>query len=400
MDTETLTTLIVLLLGGVICALLHFLIGVAQHRLVRLYSPPATETTGGAEVHAQDGGPSIRGLILEWLGNGLRTLLWLCFVALVMTLLPHTRTQVESVSGRLRRQALHLLDWVLERGLNIIIIAAITIFVMRFAAALIRTIFILMKRTAAARDEAATQRRLQTLSAIFSGVSQSAIFFIGLMTLLQQLHVNVTPILASAGVVGIAVGFGAQSLIRDLFSGFLILLEDQFSVGDIVKIGEYAGMVEQITLRATRIRGVDGALTTIPNGNIVTVSNLSKDWSRVVLDIDIDYTESLDEAMQIAVDTATALRHEKPLEIIEDPVMLGVDKMSNVGVTLRILLKTAPAKQFDLTRELRRRIKIAFDTRGIRTPMAVQQIVLADNITLQSRSNLTGRNNWPREEIG
>lgn len=379
MDTETLTTLLVLLLGGLICALLHFLIGVAQHRLLRHYRPSGSVMATTVDGHSTDSVPSLKGLILEWLGNGLRTLIWLGFVALVMTLLPHTRTQVESVSGRLRRQTFHLLDWLLERGLNIIIIAAITIFVMRFVAALIRTIFILMKRTAAARDEAATQRRLQTLSAIFNGVSQSAISFIGLMTLLQQLHVNVTPILASAGVVGIAVGFGAQSLIKDLFSGFLILLEDQFSVGDIVKIGEYAGSVEQITLRATRIRGVDGALTTIPNGNITTVSNLSKDWSRVVLDIEIDYSESVDQAMQIAVDTATALRHEKPLEIIEDPVMLGVDKVSHVGVTLRLLLKTAPAKQFDLTRELRRRIKLAFDARGIRAPIVVQQIILAED---------------------
>ena len=370
MDKETLTTLAVLILGGGIGALLHFLIGVGQHGLVRrIEGPQPTALT------PTDAGYSLRGLLIDWIGKGLRTSVWLLYSALFLTLLPHTRTQVESVGTRLRRQTHHLLDWILDRGFNIVIIGVITIFLMRFTAALIRTIFILMRRTAAARDEAATQRRLQTLSSIFSGVSQSVIFFIGMMTLLQQLHVNVTPILASAGVVGIAVGFGAQSLIRDLFSGFLILLEDQFSVGDTVRIGEFAGAVEQITLRATRLRGLDGALTTIPNGSITTVSNLSKDWSRVVLDVEIDYAEDVDRAMEIALATAARYRQEIPNELIEDPVMLGVDKMGFSGVTLRLVVKTAPARQFDLTRELRRRIKMAFDANGIRTPVAIQQVI-------------------------
>lgn len=370
MDKETLTTLAVLVFGGGIGALLHFLIGAGQHRLIRRIegAPPTVSPD-------LDAGHSLKGLLIDWIGKALLTTVWLLYSALFLTLLPHTRTQVETVGTRLRRQTLHLLDWILDRGFNIIIIGVITIFLMRFTAALIRTIFILMRRTAAARDEAATQRRLQTLSSIFSGVAQSVIFFIGMMTLLQQLHVNVTPILASAGVVGIAVGFGAQSLIKDLFSGFLILLEDQFSVGDTVKIGEFAGAVEQITLRATRLRGLDGSLTTIPNGAISTVSNLSKDWSRVVLDVEIDYAEDVDRAMEIALATAISYRHEIPTELIEDPVMLGVDKMGFSGVTLRLVVKTAPARQFDLTRELRRRIKMAFDARGIRTPVAVQQII-------------------------
>jgi small conductance mechanosensitive channel len=253
---------------------------------------------------------------------------------------------------------------------------------MRFTAALIRTAFALMARGAVARDAEATHRRLQTLSAIFSGVAQSTIFFIGLLILLQQLDVNITPILASAGVVGIAVGFGAQSLIKDLFSGFLILLEDQFSVGDIVRIAEFAGTVEQITLRATRIRGIDGSLTTIPNGNIATVSNLSKDWSRVVLDVEIDYREDVDRAMAIALATAIAYREESPQTIVEEPTMLGVDQVTYTSVTLRLLVKTAPAKQFDITRELRRRIKLAFAEEGIQTPLAKQQLLLPEELAL------------------
>jgi small conductance mechanosensitive channel len=219
---------------------------------------------------------------------------------------------------------------------------------------------------------------LQTLSAIFRGVSQSIILFIGLMVLLQQLRVDITPILASAGVVGIAVGFGAQSLIKDLFAGFLILLEDQFNVGDTVKIGDVSGVVEQLTLRATRVRGaLDGSLTTIPNGAISTVSNFSKDWSRAVLDVEVDYAEDVDRALGVLLETAQQMRADKPLLIIEDPEMKGVDRLSHGAITLRLTAKTAANRQNEVARELRRRLRLAFEREGIKAPSTQQQLVLA-----------------------
>lgn len=369
MFTETSTTPVLLAFGAILCLILHLLIGAGQRRLVHRYA--------GLVSPGLDATPSLKSLLLEWLGHALRTTVWILYSSLVLAFLPRTRSQVETVGTRLHRQALHFFDWLSDRGFNIFIVAVVTIFIMRFTDALIRTIFVLMKRTAAP-DEAATQRRLQTLSSIFSRVTQAVIFFIGLMTLLQQLNVNVTPILASAGVVGIAVGFGAQSLIRDLFSGFLILLEDQFSVGDVVKVGEFSGTVEGVTLRATRIRGLDGSLTTIPNGSITTVSNLSKDWSRVVLDLEVDYTEDIDRAMRLALETAAVYRHELPHEMIEEPAMLGVDRISLSTVTIRVVVKTAPARQFDLSRELRRRIKNAFQANGIKTPVNNPPLILVD----------------------
>jgi moderate conductance mechanosensitive channel len=371
MVTETITTLVLLSFGAIVCLILHLLIGAGQHRLAHRYGsqiPPGVDAI-----------PSLKALLVEWLGHALRTSVWVLYSAIVLAFLPRTRSQVETVGTRFRRQALHFFDWLFDRGFNIFIVIVVTIFIMRFTDALIRTIFVLMKRTAAA-DEAATQRRLQTLSLIFSRVAQSVVLFIGLMTLLQQLNVNVTPILASAGVVGIAVGFGAQSLIRDLFSGFLILLEDQFSVGDVVKIAEFSGTVENVSLRATRIRGLDGSLTTIPNGSITTVSNLSKDWSRVVLDLEIDYVEDVDRAMRLALDTAIAYRQELPHEMIEDPAMLGVDRISLSTVTIRIVVKTDPARQFDLARELRRRIKNVFQANGIKTPITNPQLILSEPV--------------------
>lgn len=376
MGTETINALVVVLLGGIFCSLLHWSIGRLQQWLTRRYDPLAASASG-------TGPPSIRSLLLDWLGNGLRTLIWFLYARLLLDFMPKTRRDMETVGARLHRLSDDSIEWLFHPGLRLLLTLIVTIFLMRFVAALVQTVFALMARGAVARDAEATQRRLQTLSTIFSGVAQSTIFFIGLLTLLQQLDVNITPILASAGVVGIAVGFGAQSLIKDLFSGFLILLEDQFSVGDIVRIAEFSGTVEQITLRATRIRGMDGSLTTIPNGNIATVSNLSKDWSRVVLDVEIDYREDVDRAMAIALATALAYREESPQTIVEDPTMLGVDRVTYTSVTLRLLVKTAPAKQFDITRELRRRIKLAFDEQGVQTPLAVQQLVLPDELVLQ-----------------
>lgn len=355
------TRLLVLALFAGAGMLLHLAIGMARDRLL------AGETTStDAEGKPL---PTGRTLFVTWLGYGLRTFVWTSCGLLAVYLLPHTRTRVETVSERVRRLADRAVEWLLDRGLNAAITIIITIFLMRFAAAAIETIFVVMKRRATGRDPIAAQRRLGTLANIFGGAAQSAIFFIGLMTVLQQLNVNVTPILASAGVVGIAIGFGAQSLIRDLFSGFLILLEDQFSVGDIVRIGDFTGSVEQVTLRATRIRAVDGALTTIPNGGISTVSNLTRDWSQVALDIEIDYSEDADRAMQVALAVARGLRAEIPQEIPEDPNMLGIDRIGSGAVVLRLLVRTAPSRQFDIARELRRRVKLAFDNEDIKAPL-------------------------------
>jgi len=272
------------------------------------------------------------------------------------------------------RENLHA--WLLNRGVNLIIVIVVTVFLMRFASALIKTIFHLFERGAVNREELATRRRLQTLSATFRGIAQAVILFIGLMFLLQQLDINITPILASAGVVGIAIGLGAQSLIKDFFAGLLILLEDQFSVGDSIKIGEISGTVESLTMRVTRVRGLDGSLTMIPNGGINAVVNFSKDWSRAVLDIEIDYKEDVDRAMHVMLETAKRMREEVPTEIIEEPKMLGVDKLGNSGITLRLLAKTAASKQAEVGRELRRRIKLAFDQEGIKTPSPTRQLVL------------------------
>lgn len=279
MSNETLFIILLIVLAGALAWALHWFIGVVQRRLVRRFV--SLETT-------PEGPPALRGLLIDWSGNAARTTVWVLYALFLVYLLPQTRPRIQTVSERLEQMRTHAGDWLLNTGVNVAIDVIATIFLARFATALIRTGFNLFENRALARGETTAKRRAQTLSAIFRGVAQGIIFFIGLLTVLQHLHVNVTPILASAGVIGIAIGFGSQSLIKDFFAGFMILLEDQYNVGDTIKIGDTTGSVERLTLRMTLIRALDGSLTTIPNGTIATVSNFSKDWSRAVLDLEID----------------------------------------------------------------------------------------------------------------
>jgi small conductance mechanosensitive channel len=370
LNTQTFKIILTLLIATLVCAALHWLVGLAQRRLARKF----------AQKPQPDGAPpSLKRLLFDWAGKALRTLVWLLYFAFLINVLPQTRTRFGSVSEILRRGRDDFVRWLSNPDISlvkIIFVIVATIFLMRFASALIKNVFYLFERGAINRRGPAAHRRLQTLSATLRGIAQTVILFIGLMIFLQELKINITPILASAGVLGIAIGLGAQSLIRDFFAGFLILLEDQFSVGDSVKIGETSGTVEQLTLRMTRVRGLDGSLTMIPNGSLGAVVNYSKGWSRAVLDIEVDYKEDVDRAMRVMLETAKRMKEESPAEIIEEPLMLGVDKISAASVTLRLLAKTAPNKQSDVGRELRRRVKLAFDQEGIKTP-APQQLAAA-----------------------
>jgi moderate conductance mechanosensitive channel len=370
LNSQTFKIILLLLIATLVSAALHWLVGLAQRRLAHKFAK---------EPQPDDGAPpSLRRLLLDWAGNGLRSLVWVLYFAFLINVLPQIRTRFGSVGEILGGARDGLVKWLSNPNISlvgVVIVIVGTIFLMRFASALIKTIFHLFERGAVNRHAPASRRRLQTLSATFRGIAQTVILFIGLMTLLGQLGINITPILASAGVLGIAIGLGAQSLIKDFFAGLLILLEDQFSVGDTVKIGETSGTVEHLTLRVTRVRALDGSLTTIPNGSVGAVVNYSKGWSRVVLDIEVDYYQDVDRAMRVVLETAKQVKEENPANIIEEPAMLGVDKLGAASVTLRLLAKTATGKQAEVGRELRRRVKLAFDQEGIKTPAAAQQPV-------------------------
>ncbi len=358
-----------ILLGVVliICLFLHWLIGAIKNKLARKFA------VAPAESDSVQVNQSLKKLYADWAAKAARTFIWLIFFVFALELVPALQNDLLKAKDSFERLLTRTSEWLLGNGLIALIVLIITILVMRFTAALIKTTFSFYENRFTRVSNEYLQRRSQTLSVIMQGIAQTIIFFIGLMVALQQGGLNITPILASAGIVGLAIGFGAQSLIKDIFNGLVILFEEQYSVGDTIKIGDVTGTVETLTLRATRVRGGDGALTIFPNGGIATVANLSREFLRVVLEYEIDYAADVDQAMALMLDTAKQLWVEKGSEILEEPAMQGVDKIANGNVTLRLSFKAIPSKQAEITRELRRRVKLAFDVAGIKGPVKAER---------------------------
>lgn len=359
--------LAVIAAGFVLCCVLHWLIGRLQKRLTtKLEARAATVATPEKPLNT-----SLQKLYIEWGARALRTFLWLAFIVFSLQLVPTLQENILQAQQNFEGLLTRTTDWLLGNALGALIVLVVTIFVMRFAAALIKTAFSFFETKVAGLQNEHLHRRSQTLAIILQGLAQVVIFFVGLMVALQQAGLNITPILASAGILGLAIGFGAQSLIKDLFAGFMILFEEQYSVGDTIKIGDVTGTVESLTLRTTRVRGGDGALAMFPNGSITTVANLSKDWLRVVLDFEVDYNTNVDQAIELMSTIARQVKDEYAAEILEEPTMQGLEKVVNGNLTLRLIIKTLPAKQADIARELRRRVKNAFDQAGIKGPVKV-----------------------------
>jgi small conductance mechanosensitive channel len=196
-------------------------------------------------------------------------------------------------------------------------------------------------------------------------VSRGILVVVVVLTISSELGFDIGPILASAGIAGLAIGFGAQSLVKDVISGFFILLEDQYGVGDVIKIEDFSGVVERMTLRVTVLRNLEGQVHVIPNGNIHTVTVLTKEWARAVVDVVVPHKEDLGQVFQVMQGVASRLAKDMPEQVLDQPAILGVEKLDDTGVTIRAIVKTPPLKQFDLMREWRRQIKEEFDRVGI-----------------------------------
>jgi moderate conductance mechanosensitive channel len=212
---------------------------------------------------------------------------------------------------------------------------------------------------------ARVEQRAETLRHIVRSVCKGVLIVVILLTVSSELGFDIGPVLASAGIVGLAIGFGAQSLVKDVISGFFILLEDQYGVGDVVKIENFSGVVERMTLRATVLRNLEGEVHVIPNGNIHSVTVLTKEWARAVVDVTVPYKENLGNVFQVLQRVNSRLAQDIPEQILDQPAILGVERLDESGVTVRAVVKTPPLKQFDVMREWRRRIKEEFDRVGI-----------------------------------
>jgi small-conductance mechanosensitive channel len=218
--------------------------------------------------------------------------------------------------------------------------------------------------------------RAQTLALVLRSIASVLIWTIAATMILGELGVNLGPLIAGAGIAGVAIGFGAQSLVKDFLSGIFMLVEDQYGVGDIVDVGEATGTVEAVTLRTTRIRSVEGTVWHVPNGTIDRVGNMSQQWARALLDVDVAYGTDVAEAQRVikAVADAVAEDPEWRGRILEPPEVWGIESMGPDAMSIRLVVKTRPGDQFPVMRELRRRLSEAFLSEGIEMPFPQRSV--------------------------
>ncbi|MBI1754471.1 MAG: mechanosensitive ion channel family protein [Acidobacteria bacterium] len=219
------------------------------------------------------------------------------------------------------------------------------------------------------------ERRAETLGAVLTNAARVLVVAFFLLMTLQEFGVNIGPLVAGAGIAGVAVGFGAQSLVKDVISGFFLLMENQFGVGDIINIDDkHTGAVERMTLRITQLRDSEGRAHYVPNGSIIRVVVLSKDFARALVDVEVGYDTNPDQAFEVLRQAGMSLHEDKPELAVEPLEVKGIETLGANGFVIRTLTKTAPGAQWEVARELRRRILLAFRDAGIEIPYA-QRVV-------------------------
>ncbi len=218
-----------------------------------------------------------------------------------------------------------------------------------------------------------SEQRVEALATVLRSIAGVVIWTFAGFMVLGQLGIDLGPLLAGAGVVGLAVGFGSQALVRDFLAGLFILVEDQFGVGDVVDLGEASGKVEAVSLRTTRVRSIDGVLWHVPNGEIRRVGNKSQHWSRALLDVQVAYGTDLAHARAVIKRVADDVWHSGS-DVITEPEIWGVESLGANGIDIRLAVDTRPSAQWDVSRLLRERIAEAFDEEGIEIPFPQQMV--------------------------
>ena len=279
-------------------------------------------------------------------------------------------------------------DWslivkpVVEHGFRIIIILLLAFIIQRLSRRLVERV----TRSAVARErhnipEMEIAKRIDTLTRINSTIVNIAIVVLAGFMILSEVGIDVTALIAGAGIVGLAVGFGAQNLVRDIITGFFIILDNSYNKGDVVGIVGVWGYVEDMDLRRTVLRDLDGAVHTVPNGAITVATNLTREWARVNLNVPVAYGEDLDKVTEVLNRVGKELAEDEywgPF-ITEAPQVLRVDNFEESGIAIKILGVTQPIRQWDVTGELRRRIKKAFDAEGIEIPYPHRVVIQRDS---------------------
>ncbi|MDE2076041.1 MAG: mechanosensitive ion channel family protein [Burkholderiales bacterium] len=262
---------------------------------------------------------------------------------------------------------LQTLDGGLKSGLRILLI----ILVAWWAIIIVqRAIKALRIRIAGRFGDHESQQRAETLGRVFRYMAAVAISLIAGMLILSELGISVAPILGAAGVAGLAVGFGAQALVKDYFTGFFLLIENQIRQGDVVQLGDHSGLVEEVTLRYVRLRDYDGAVHFVPNGTITSVVNMSRGFAFAVTDISVAYDEDLEAVMRVMKDTASQLRADPQYSnrILDDYELAGVERWDDSAIIIRGRFKVAPLQQWEVRRAYLLLLKKRFDAEGIEIP--------------------------------
>ena len=230
--------------------------------------------------------------------------------------------------------------------------------------------------------ERASQRAV-TLGVVLRSLVSGVVWFVAALLVLGQLEIDLAPLIAGAGIAGIAIGFGAQSMVKDFLAGIFVIVEDQYGVGDIIDVGDAVGSVEAVSLRTTQLRDISGVLWTVPNGEIHRVGNHSQLWSNSRLGIDVAYDTDVDLATRVIKDVADSVWHDdlEDATVIEEPVVLGVDAFGPDAITIAVSVKTDPAEQWAVARLIRGRLKKAFDEEGIEIPFPQRTVWLKSDST-------------------
>ncbi|UCE66692.1 MAG: mechanosensitive ion channel family protein [Candidatus Zixiibacteriota bacterium] len=258
-------------------------------------------------------------------------------------------------------------DWFLSSGLRIVVIVIITLIALKLVRIIPGKILATVKKKA---EEAEAKKRLDTLNSLLNYLLSATVMGIALVMILGEFGIAIGPILAAAGIAGVAIGFGAQHLVQDIISGFFILIDDQIRVGDVVQTAGKGGLVEKVNLRMTVLRDLAGNVHYIRNGQIDIVTNMTQDYSRFVFDIGVAYRENVDEVVEVIKKVDESLRNDPEYsdDIMEPIEVLGLDQFGDSAIIIKARTKTKPIKQWRIGREFNRRLKIAFDEQDIEIP--------------------------------
>lgn len=281
-------------------------------------------------------------------------------------------------------QYIETIQWkdIISTSIRILLILLIALVVVKFIKALLKRLEDNLINTSLRSGEppSESQKRIETIIRLIKQAALIALWITVSLIVLRELGVEIAPIIASAGVVGLAVGFGAQNLVRDVISGFFIILENQIRVGDVAIINGTGGLVEKIHFRTTVLRDLSGIVHVFPNGTINTLSNLTQEWSAYVFDIGVAYKENTDDVIEVMRNVGKDMKNDENIGelMLEEPEIFGVDKFDDSAVIIKGRIRTKPIRQWEVGREYLRRVKLAFDSQNIEIPFPHQTIYFGE----------------------